>query len=543
MYSDDEDITWLVCPLCKNSIPSLSHLIQNQKAYVEIKCSCNNMKPQIMSIEEYLEKMTSIANSLDIYSLIFLTCKTHREEYNSYCYSCKKRLCNGCMSDHLRHNTINIGVVVNSLDTDKLTENFEKSKNNSVINNQLSKDYIISMLMQKQEEIKEAIEQIEKNFEINKKINDDLINFCECLFQNFHKSQNARKITNINILNNFLDNTKFNLLQCEINENKLLESSKNLCEYYKNYYIIRKKEDSYIKTKSIETKRTIHCIKLLSNNNIAVGTSPDEEENNIIIYSLPNLETIKKISGHFGSVSTINEIEINSNIYLLTGADDKSIKIWNEKNYECELTIREHEQKITKIVTLKDTCTIASSSWDRIIKIIDLYELNDKKYKVIGTLIGHKKDIKSIIQLKDGNLLSCSADKKMKIWDIKEEECINEFENVFSSTNNSILELNDGRIAVGGGKSVKIYNLSTMQEEDILHGHELWVNVIKQIKPELIITGSSDQTIKIWDLNFNDCVGTIKNFESSISDICLVNNNGDMVTGTYKGFLTLWKHE
>ena len=82
-----------------------------------------------------------------------------------------------------------------------------------------------------------------------------------------------------------------------------------------------------------------------------------------------------------------------------------------------------------------------------------------------------------------------------------------------------------------------------MQEEDILHGHELWVNVIKQIKPELIITGSSDQTIKIWDLNFNDCVGTIKNFESSISDICLVNNNGDMVTGTYKGFLTLWKHE
>ncbi len=131
----------------------------------------------------------------------------------------------------------------------------------------------------------------------------------------------------------------------------------------------------------------------------------------------------------------------------------------------------------------------------------------------------------------------------MKIWDIKNEECIDEFENVFISSNNALLELNDGRIAVGGGKSIKIFNLSTMQEEDVLSGHELWVNVIKQIKPELIITGSSDNTIKIWDLNFNDCVATIKSFESSICDICFVNNNGDMITGTYKGVITLWKHQ
>ena len=130
----------------------------------------------------------------------------------------------------------------------------------------------------------------------------------------------------------------------------------------------------------------------------------------------------------------------------------------------------------------------------------------------------------------------------MKIWDIKNEECVDEFENVFISTNNSLLELNDGRIAVGGGKSIKIYNLSTMQEEDVLNGHELWINVIKQIKPELIISGSSDNTIKIWDLNFNDCVATFKSFESSICDICFVNKHGDMVIGTYKGVITLWKH-
>ena len=187
--------------------------------------------------------------------------------------------------------------------------------------------------MQKQDDIKKAIDDIEKYFEINKKINDDLINLVESIFQNFHKSLNARKYTNINILFNLLDNTKFNLLQCEINENKLLESAKNLCDYYKNYYIIRKNEDSYIQSKILETKRTIYSIKLLSNNYIAVGTSPDAEENNIIIYSLPNLETIKKISGHFGSVTALNEIEIDSKIYLLTGADDKSIKIWNEDNY------------------------------------------------------------------------------------------------------------------------------------------------------------------------------------------------------------------
>ena len=543
MYDEDEIITWLLCPHCKNSIPYISHLIQKDRAYIEIKCSCNNYESQIIPIDEYFEKLSNIPIPDRIYDLIFLKCKEHKEEFTSYCYTCKKRLCDTCMEKHQKHNTITVAQKVITLNIERLTENFEKTKNNCLVNNQLSKDYIISMLMQKQEEIKSAIDDIEKYFEINKKINDDLINLVECIFQNFHKSLNARKQTNVNILFNLLDNTKFNILQCEINENKLLESAKNLCDYYKNYYIIRKNEDNYIQSKILQTNRTIHCIKLLSNNYIAVGTSPDDEENNIIIYSLPNLDIIKKISGHFGSVSAINEIEIDSKTYLLTGADDKSIKIWNEKNFECELTIREHEQRITKIIPLKDTCTIASSSWDRTIKIIDLYELNDKKYKIIGTLEGHKKDIKSIIQIKDGRLLSCSGDKKMKIWDIKNEECIDEFENVFISTNNSLLELNDGRIAVGGGKSIKIFNLNTMQEEDILSGHELWVNVIKQIKPELIISGSSDNTIKIWDLNFNDCVATIKSFESSICDICFVNDRGDMVIGTYKGVITLWKHQ
>ena len=53
---------------------------------------------------------------------------------------------------------------------------------------------------------------------------------------------------------------------------------------------------------------------------------------------------------------------------------------------------------------------------------------------------------------------------------------------MFVSTNESIAQLDDGRIAVGGMKSIRIINLNSFEIELILNGHDLWVQCVFQNK-------------------------------------------------------------
>ena len=96
------------------------------------------------------------------------------------------------------------------------------------------------------------------------------------------------------------------------------------------------------------------------------------------------------------------------NGYLVSGSDDMTIKIWNDN--KCIKEFFGHTHSVRTLCKI-DKYKFASGSFDETIKIWSINSL-----ETMQTLKGHKSYVISIIQISNGDLVSCSNDHSIKIW-------------------------------------------------------------------------------------------------------------------------------
>ena len=123
-----------------------------------------------------------------------------------------------------------------------------------------------------------------------------------------------------------------------------------------------------------------------------------------------------------------NSIKINTqSIYCLlilndgricSASNDSKINILNKFTYETEITIDIFQNGIYYISQLKNLNLICcSEKIIKIIKILDKNKKSNKLFEVIQTLSKHSNKIWKVIELNDNNLISCSSDKTIIIWE------------------------------------------------------------------------------------------------------------------------------
>ena len=91
---------------------------------------------------------------------------------------------------------------------------------------------------------------------------------------------------------------------------------------------------------------------------------------------------------------------------LVSGSDDESIIIYNKETYKPEIIIKEHSDTVRYIIQLSSGI-LASCSWDKSIK---LFKIKENKYEVLQTLNYHTDGVNKIIEFKNKTLVSCSWD-------------------------------------------------------------------------------------------------------------------------------------
>ena len=159
---------------------------------------------------------------------------------------------------------------------------------------------------------------------------------------------------------------------------------------------------------------------------------------------------------------------------------------FNLSKAKLEKEIFSHSHFVTSICLLKDN-RLASASCDKVIHISDI---NTFEVKII--LRGHKGGIYHVTQLLNGYLMSSSADKTIKLWEINKRfyQCI---------------------------KTIK--------------GHSHWVFKGIELSNSFLATCSHDHTIKIWKGSHPyNCLKTLKEHEDSVYSILELKNKKILVS-------------
>ena len=114
--------------------------------------------------------------------------------------------------------------------------------------------------------------------------------------------------------------------------------------------------------------------------------------------------------GHSGRVTSVAFSVDGSRI--VSGSGDKTVKIWNAATGEVENTLLGHSSVVTSVAFSVDGSRIVSGSWDKTVKI-----WNAATGDLIETLLDHSMDVTSVAFSHDGSrIVSGSNDHTVKIW-------------------------------------------------------------------------------------------------------------------------------
>ncbi|XP_062108774.1 uncharacterized protein LOC133819520 [Humulus lupulus] len=131
------------------------------------------------------------------------------------------------------------------------------------------------------------------------------------------------------------------------------------------------------------------------------------------------MQNIKKIRGHRNAVYCA--IFDRSGRYVITGADDRLVKIWSMETAYCLASCRGHEGDITDLAVSANNAVVASSSNDCIIRV---WRLPDGL--PVSVLRGHTGAVTAIaFSPRPGftyQLLSSSDDGTCRIWDARSSQ-------------------------------------------------------------------------------------------------------------------------
>lgn len=147
---------------------------------------------------------------------------------------------------------------------------------------------------------------------------------------------------------------------------------------------------------------------------LAIGLS----DNSIRIIDLDDFNQKNFLDGHQASVfSVAYNLENN---HLISAGRDASIKSWNPFNhYEMEQSVVAHMFAINSLSFSPDFKFFVSGSMDKSIKIWESETFRLLKVLDKSRHAGHSSSVNKVVWTKHkSQMLSCSDDKKISIWDL-----------------------------------------------------------------------------------------------------------------------------
>jgi small GTP-binding protein len=139
-------------------------------------------------------------------------------------------------------------------------------------------------------------------------------------------------------------------------------------------------------------------------------------------------------------------------------------------------------------------------------------------------------------------VLTGSADKTVRLWDLNTGACIK----IFKGHTDSVWSLalsNDQSQALSGSddKTIRLWDLKTGECLRIFRGHEEAVKCVAWMPNQrLVLSSSEDFTIRLWDVDSTECTRVLKGHKNSVWTVSPSVDDVHVLSGSDDGSLREW---
>ena len=202
-------------------------------------------------------------------------------------------------------------------------------------------------------------------------------------------------------------------------------------------------------------------------------------------------------------------------------------------------TINQHNDEVRNLIKPNDNRIITCSN-DTTLKVFEIFE--DLRYRGF-TIKKHSSSVTYIDLINPNKIVSCSTDRTIKFISINESlyKCEFMIEKAHKDIIVKVISLSFNRIAsCSNDKSIKIWKSNYPYSDtpiSVLNGHDDIVSsIIQLVNTEYLLSGSHDNTLRIWSLISYQCVSIISDVYTESANSLLQFDDNRVIVGGMERF-------
>lgn len=209
-----------------------------------------------------------------------------------------------------------------------------------------------------------------------------------------------------------------------------------------------------------------------------------------------------------------------------------------QKNIAIAQTLTGHTSFVNDLAISPDSRLLISASADKTIKVWEL-----ATGELLQTLTGATSFVNALTITFDGRfLIGASADKTIRIWNLETGELTNTLRGHTSFVDEIVMSP-DGQILVstGADKTIRIWNLDTGEMRHVLQGHSGFVNTLEiSSDGETLVSGSADASLQVWNLKTGENLHSLIGHSSFVNAIAIGPNGKTLASGGADTTIKIW---
>ncbi|TBR58721.1 hypothetical protein B4U84_22795 [Westiellopsis prolifica IICB1] len=269
------------------------------------------------------------------------------------------------------------------------------------------------------------------------------------------------------------------------------------------------------------------------------------------LWDLTKGELIGTLSEHpwmlSGLVDEVNALAFSPDGHTLVSAGaDSTIKMWHVGARDLIDILHKHNGMVRCVAFTPDGRMLATGGDDRTICFWDLMQR-----RVIVTLSLDDTAAHSLALSQDGEIIVTGSYRKIKVWQVCQQpqgktpntQLLHALTG-HSHIVTSLAMSSDRKILVSGSrdKTIKIWQLETGELLHTLKGHADGVYAIA-LSPDgqTIASGSADQTIKLWYLQTGELLATFTGHHHTVTAVAFTASGEILVSGSLDKTIKIWQ--